>query len=130
MNISELKSVIDERIRNCDELQDNWNYGIEQCWKRLIDVLSENISETIDFILNSCSDEELFWISEVFEDIAEQTQSKEFTEALRRRLERVTRENYRQENFKSKLMRDEIDFDEFQRSVSEEIENAEAKLKQ
>ncbi|MCD8180975.1 MAG: hypothetical protein LUF26_05790 [Firmicutes bacterium] len=88
----------------------------------------DNLKEAIQFRINENKDEELFWISEVFEDIAERTQSKEFIKALRMRFEKVTHENYRQENFKSKLMRSDIDFDEFQRSVSEETENAEARI--
>ncbi len=128
MNISELKTTIEERIRNCDELQDNWDYGIEQCWKCLVDILSGNVPETIDYVLNFCSDEELYWISEVFEDIAEKTQSKELVRALRMRFERVTSESYRQQDFKSIFMQDQVDFDEFRRSVGEEEKNAEARV--
>lgn len=123
MKFDNLKEAIQFRINESED-----EYWIEDYWKAEIEIFTENISETIDFILNSCSDEELFWISEVFEDIAEQTQSKEFIKTLRTRLEKVTRENYRQENFKSKLMRNDIDFDEFQRSVGEEIENAKARI--
>jgi hypothetical protein len=29
-----IAEVVQERIRICDETQDNWDYGIEQCWKK------------------------------------------------------------------------------------------------
>lgn len=85
MNVAELKAVVAERIRTDDE----WDYGLEQCWNKEIEILSRDIAQTIDFIENECDDEIFYWISEVFDDVAEFTQSKEFVDAIKRRAEKV-----------------------------------------
>lgn len=50
-------------------------------WDRLTELLSENSEETIDF-LNECTEEQLFYISEVFEDISFNLQSEQFIDTL------------------------------------------------
>lgn len=44
-----ISDIIKVRIRIADETQDNWDYGIEQCWKKYIDILSANIEKSIYF---------------------------------------------------------------------------------
>ena len=61
----------------------------EFMWKQETAVFSEDIEKTIAFVETDCSDEEFFWLSEVMGDIAEQTGSAAFAEALRLRLEKV-----------------------------------------
>nr|WP_225049806.1 hypothetical protein [Priestia megaterium] len=57
-------------------------YGIQKSWNEIIEILSENEENTIRYLEN-CSKEDLYWISEVFEDIAEIIQSKELIKRLR-----------------------------------------------
>ncbi|PEP72048.1 hypothetical protein COM04_26810 [Bacillus wiedmannii] len=61
----------------------NDDYGIQKSWNKIIEVLSENEENTIKY-LERCSEEDLYWISEVFEDIAESIQSKELINCLRK----------------------------------------------
>ncbi|MBU5217571.1 hypothetical protein SNE23_14900 [Bacillus sp. RA(2023)] len=61
----------------------NDDYGIQKSWNEIIEVLSENEGNTIRYLEN-CSKEELYWISEVFEDIVEIIQSKELINCLRK----------------------------------------------
>ena len=89
MNVEELQSVAAERKRIAIETQDEWDYGIEQCWKKETEILSRDIAQTINFIENECDDETFCWIGEVFEDVAEITQSKEFVAAIKKRAEKV-----------------------------------------
>ena len=89
MNVEELQSVAAERKRIAIETQDEWDYGIEQCWKKETEILSRDIAQTINFIENECDDETFCWIGEVFEDVAEITQSKEFVAAIKRLAEKV-----------------------------------------
>lgn len=89
MNFKELKAVIAERIRIGDETQDEWDYGIEQCWKKETEILTRDIEQTINFIENGCDDETFCWIGEVFDDVARLTQSKDFVAAIKRRAEKV-----------------------------------------
>lgn len=61
----------------------NNDYGIQTSWNEIIEVLSEYEENTIRYLEN-CSKEDLYWISEVFEDIAEILQSKELINCLRK----------------------------------------------
>ncbi|MBR3746954.1 MAG: hypothetical protein IKP64_10725 [Selenomonadaceae bacterium] len=85
MNAEELKAVIAERIRTDDE----WDYGLEQCWNKEIEILTRDISQTINFIENECDDDTFCWIGEVFDEVADRTQSKEFVDAIKRRATKV-----------------------------------------
>ena len=46
MDINSFRKVIKQR----EETDDEWDYGIEQCWKKEIEILSEDIPSTIDFL--------------------------------------------------------------------------------
>ena len=124
MNINKLKESILELL----SLHPNDDYGTEKCWKEETEILSEDISETIDFFKNQCTDEEFFWLSSVFSDVSEIVQSKQFVETLRSRLARVNRETYNQNSFESEHIRKCVDYDEYVRSVSMEIDYAEGAL--
>ena len=77
MNIEKFREVIKERIRISEECYDEWDYGIEKCWKQMIEILSEDIPSSIAFLENECTADEFSWISEVIDDIAEKTQNSE-----------------------------------------------------
>lgn len=67
MNIeNKMQVILDKRKK----LNLNDDYGIQTSWNEIIEVLSENEENTIRYLEN-CSKEDLYWISEVFEDIAE-----------------------------------------------------------
>ena len=72
--------MITERIRRIikirAETNDEWDYGVEQCWKREISVLTGNVKETITFLDNECTADEFSWISEIFDELVETTRSK------------------------------------------------------
>lgn len=62
-----------------------------------IEILTEDVDETIEFIKNKCDDETLLWMSEVFEEIIEKTQSKELLQTLLERSNKVVDEDDRKE---------------------------------
>ncbi|MFS3915863.1 hypothetical protein ACL9ST_16615 [Bacillus australimaris] len=74
-----LKIVLDKRKK----LDLNDDYGIQKSWDEIIEILGENEERTLEY-LDRCSKEDLYWISEVFEDISEVLQSKELIKCLRR----------------------------------------------
>ena len=49
---------------------------ISDYWQQLKDILTMDISETIEY-LQKCSEHEAYWVSEVFDDIAEVFGSEE-----------------------------------------------------
>ena len=124
MNIEQLREVIARNIT----LDPNDDCGIEKCWEEMTAILSEDILATLHFFESECTDEEFFWLGAVFEDIAEKTQSKELIQVLRSRLEKVTSENYNQQNFKSEHMRKWVDYTEYVRSIGVDIDFAEGKI--
>lgn len=106
-------------------LHPNDDYGIEECWKEETDILSKNIMDAILFFDKECTDEEFYCLSSIFSDVAQKTQSKNFVRVLRARLNRVQRESYKQESFGTEHMRKYVDFDEYVKEISMEIDYAE-----
>ena len=123
-----IAEVLKERIRICEETDDNWDYGIEQCRKKFVEIITVDIDKSIDYFLHECTDEELYWLSETFEEIAEKTQFKGFISAWRTRLAAITPENYNQQNFKTEHIRKWVDYKEFVRGTNLDIDFAEGKI--
>lgn len=96
--------------------------------EKYVDILSADIEKSIDFFLHDCTDEEFYWLSEAFEEIADKTQSQELISAWRSRLAAVTFPNYCRENFISKEMRQRVDYPEYVRSIEQEINYAEGRI--
>lgn len=83
INIDEFKTIIAERERLWKETHDEWDCGIDKCRGKLVSLLTSDIFATNEFLKTQCSFDEILWISEVFDTIAEKTQSKEFITTLR-----------------------------------------------
>lgn len=79
MKIKEFREIIHERA----ECHTEWAYGIEQCWKKEIALLIEDIPSTIEFLRNDCTADEYSWISEVLDDVIEETLSRELLECYK-----------------------------------------------
>jgi hypothetical protein len=69
------------------------DFETEEMWKKETEILSRDMQKTIDFLENECTAEELYWISEVFDEVVEKTQSKEFIECLYRVVEKYPAES-------------------------------------
>ena len=92
MNIVKFREIIKERVRIANECYNEWDYGIEQCWKQEINLLTDDIPSTIDFLINECTADEYSWISEVIDDVAEQTGSREFVMCYKNLMEKFPEE--------------------------------------
>lgn len=124
MNIDLLRKSVENGI----SLDPNDYFGMKKCWAEMINILSDDITATIDFFQTACTDEELYWLGAVFEDIVEKTKNRELIHVLRKRLARVIPETYNQQNFKSKYMQQWVDYAEYVRTISSDIDYAEEKL--
>jgi len=81
MHIGEkYKALINER----DKIEGDIDYDNNPIIKEMVDLLTNDVEETISFLDKECSEEQFIWMSEIFDEIAEQTKSKEFINALRR----------------------------------------------
>lgn len=123
-----IAEVLKERVRIAEETQDNWDYGIEQCWKKCTEIFAADVDKSIYYFLHECTDEDFYWLSEAFEEIAEKTQCRNLIIAWRSRLAAVSSENYNKQNFKSKFMRKWITYEEYVRDVGHEIDYAECRI--
>jgi hypothetical protein len=96
---SELREVLKLRDEVEERSQGNDYHGMQQCWKKEIALLTADMDETIRFMDTECTADEYGWISEVFEDVAEITQSRRFLEAIHRLADK-----YPEETEKDKLL--------------------------
>ena len=64
--------------------------NIEKCWEEETKILTSDMAQTIDFIINECTDDEFAWMSEIFEDIAHESPSVDFVNALKERANIMT----------------------------------------
>ena len=124
MNIEQLRGVIERNMA----LDPNDDFGTEKCWEEMTAILSEDIVATLHYFENECTDEEFYQLGAVFEDVAEKTQSKELIQVLRNRLAKVTPETYCQQNLKNEHMRKWVDYTEYVRGLSVDIDFAEGKI--
>ena len=74
-----IKQVLEKRA----SLHIEDDFQIEECRNRLIELLSINEIDTINF-LDICNREEVLWISEVFEEVAYNLQSTKYIECLKK----------------------------------------------
>lgn len=75
--LNTVKNIINKRIK----LHEEDYYGIEECRNELIEILSKDELLTID-ILNQLDDEEISYVSEVFEEIADNLNSVNYIDCL------------------------------------------------
>ena len=90
-----IESKISEIVTRRLALDPEDYINIQKCWNEEMKILSCDISQTINFIENECDDDTFCWIGEVFEDVAEITQNKEFVATIKRRAEKVVDEQDR-----------------------------------
>ena len=77
-----IKNLMDKILIEREKKHINDGFGIEECWDKMVEILSKNTNETIEYLQN-CSEEEIYFISEVFEDISDKLQSPEYILCLR-----------------------------------------------
>lgn len=72
-------------------------YFPDPWWEREIEAMVADIPAAIEFIKTQCSDEELYWLTEVIDDVVEKTQSTAFIDSLRERTRTVNNAERRKE---------------------------------
>ena len=95
MSISEEYKVIVQRLElerknHLDEVPDYED--ISQAIKPEIALFTRSLHETVQFLDNECTADQLSWMSEVFEEISDKLQSLELIDALKRAADRFPEE--------------------------------------
>lgn len=71
-------------IAEREKIEEDIDYDNNPVIKEMIGLLAENVDATVSFLDNECSESQFIWMSEIFDEIAELTKSKDFIKALRR----------------------------------------------
>lgn len=71
-------------IAEREKVEGDIDYEGNPVIREMVDLLTGDIRATIVFLDTECSESEFIWMSEIFDEIAERTKSREFIEALRR----------------------------------------------
>ncbi len=85
MSISEDFNAIILRRKN---IEGDVDYENNQTIRDAIQLMTKDITATISFLDNDCTEEQFIWFSEIFDEVAEKSKSGEFIAALRRVAER------------------------------------------
>jgi hypothetical protein len=75
------ENKIQDLVKKRSELSPDDDPSIEEYWREISEILSVDVNETIDF-LDKCNVEEIYWISEVFDDISAIFQSQSFIDFI------------------------------------------------
>ena len=81
-----------EVLKELNETEIEYDYGIEMCWKEEVEILSEDIPSTVEYLKNECTADEFVWISEIIDDIAEKTKSRELVECYKNLMNKYSEE--------------------------------------
>ena len=81
MDIIKLRELIIRERELTEETDGFWD-GI---FNAKVAILNENLEETMAF-LDTCTEEEFYWVSNAFEDISEKYKSTEFIECIKRNM--------------------------------------------
>ncbi|MBC2190127.1 hypothetical protein HCB15_14405 [Listeria booriae] len=77
--IKQMEIILEKR----KSLNINDDFGIEKCWNEMTELLSQNEMDTINYLEES-TEKDLYYISEIFEDVSERFQSEQFINCLRK----------------------------------------------
>ena len=91
-DFTELHKVINDRVIN-----EAAYYLPEPWWDAEVAAFSKDVPLSIQFIAKECSDEELYWLSEIFDFIIEETLSVKLYKTIEERITRVENDEYREE---------------------------------
>lgn len=91
-NIEKLKQYLKIRIHENPD-----NYYEVTLWEDETNAVCQDISASIHFVQCECTDEEFYYLGEVFDDIMDKTHSMEFLNCLRERVQRVENPQWKAE---------------------------------
>ena len=75
-------------------------YYPDPWWEKEIDAIVDDLETAIEFVQSECTDEELYWLGEVFDDVMEKTRSAAFLDCLRKRIEIVENPEWKEDLLK------------------------------
>ena len=83
MNIDKFREIIKQRIHAEEISHGEWDEEFDRCRQEELQIIVEDIPSAIEFLKNECTADEYSWISEILEDIIEETSSREFLDCYK-----------------------------------------------
>lgn len=78
-----VSNEFDTLIQKRRVMQGDIDYDNNPVIKDMISLMTRDVSQTVDFIENDCTEEQFIWLSEILDEIVEKTKSPEIIAALR-----------------------------------------------
>lgn len=85
--LEKMRKLIYARIHKIHKKEPE--YYCVPMWEEEVKALTKSMDDTVEFIKTICTDEELFIMSEVFEDVCAATHDKRFVDAVRERIKSI-----------------------------------------
>ena len=92
LNLKELADKKRKAIAQRATVNDEWDYGVQQSQKAILSIISESPDDTIHFIENECTADELSWLSEIYDEMIDIFPSQRLIEALRKAADKYPEE--------------------------------------
>ena len=83
------KQLLKQLVEEADRLDPQNEILEEENRQKRLNEMIKNLTDTIDY-LNTCSEKELFWATEVLEDLSEHFKSKKLLECVKRNKNRFS----------------------------------------
>lgn len=99
MKYEAIRDLIKERIRISETTNDEWDDGIEAVWKKVKNIFFQDPDGMFDFFEHHCTDEELLWLSEMFDELipAFNGDKQKLMAVLRQRAQKVSDPGWRKD---------------------------------
>lgn len=78
-----IKNDYQKLIDTRKSIEGDIDYDNNPTIKEMVDLLSDDVSQTIDYINNECTEEQFIQMSEIFDELIEKTKSYELLTSLR-----------------------------------------------
>ena len=118
-------SYVKELVKQFAKLEPHDSVGQQECWNKMIEILSSDIQESIKFFQNECSVEELYWLSPVFEDVADKTNSQQLIKVWKNNLKRITSKDFGNAKRNANNALQNISYKDYIDSIRQDIKYAE-----
>ena len=74
-----------------ERLEGDIDYDKNPVIIEMVELLSKDMESTVSFLNDECSESQFVWMSEIFDEVAERTKSKDFISALRKTAKKYPR---------------------------------------
>ena len=79
---------IHELLKKHDTIDEEDTASLETYWEDLSNLLASDLDSALSFLKSECTEAEIVWISEVFDELVQKTQSQPLIKALRETIAR------------------------------------------